>query len=49
MFQLSTKAVKPSTTKKRLSHNELKDTKQSKRGKTWERTNKRLEWESVDA
>ena len=50
MLQLSTKAVKSTSTKKRLSHAQLKEAKQSTRGKKWQRvTQKRNHTESVDA
>ena len=50
MFQLSTKAVKPTKSKKALSFKEVEQLKNNKRGQKWERTtDKRQQWESVDA
>lgn len=45
-MQLSTKAVKTNTRKK-LNFHELKECEQSKRGKSWTRTDKRSQWETL--
>jgi len=46
----SNKATKTNNTKKRLTFAETQQaSKGSKRGKTWQRTNKRDQWVTLDA